>query len=501
MQKSELAEDRISISNSKNSTKLTVNHYFTEGQWGQCLEWLKHLCIYNEAIFLVSGPTGIGKTTLKQALQNTDTLQHQFCSIQAEESEATASMMQRIAAGFNLNWEESVAEDVTQLPSFQDGIKNQKWVLLIDNAEYLTPEMVKRIFDFRESIITNQGKLVVVLFAHPDFETKLLKSSLKHEFSAKVQTIELDPLTLAEMESFLLHHWRLAGNRGNIPFNKSMLKKIYKLSQGIPAEVDRLSKAGLSGEEMKPNKQQYSKSRIRFSPVMLSLTLFFGMLLLLSSFFWPIKKSTPTQAKQQPIATAKAKPKIEPKIEIETKTATTQTINPADSLLMQKLQDQIADKNNILAERDELKQKLIQLETELAILQSDKLKLAEKLESVETAATTIVQQTPPTPKIIAAKPSFQQSKNKVQKPYTIQVLAGGDKSKLENFMRDQGLAANANCIRCKTKSKNKPWYILVYGNYDTREQALKAIDKLPSSLKSLKPWPRTFASIASVKEK
>ena len=44
-------------------------------------------------------------------------------------------------------------------------------------------------------------------------------------------------------------------------------------------------------------------------------------------------------------------------------------------------------------------------------------------------------------------------------------------------------------------NKGKEWYVLVYGLYENRDQAVAAIDTLPTKAKLMAPWPRTVQSI------
>ncbi|QLH41574.1 MAG: SPOR domain-containing protein [Coxiellaceae bacterium] len=44
---------------------------------------------------------------------------------------------------------------------------------------------------------------------------------------------------------------------------------------------------------------------------------------------------------------------------------------------------------------------------------------------------------------------------------------------------------------------NKPWYVLIYGNYASPQAAKAALDQLPKNLKQLKPWVRPLSSVQS----
>ena len=50
-------------------------------------------------------------------------------------------------------------------------------------------------------------------------------------------------------------------------------------------------------------------------------------------------------------------------------------------------------------------------------------------------------------------------------------------------------------IPFNASNKGKEWHVLVYGLYDSREDAVTAIEKLPTKAKLMAPWPRTVGSI------
>jgi len=47
----------------------------------------------------------------------------------------------------------------------------------------------------------------------------------------------------------------------------------------------------------------------------------------------------------------------------------------------------------------------------------------------------------------------------------------------------------------KTIRNDKPWFVLLYGNFATRAKADQALQALPMPLASFKPWPKPFTSI------
>ena len=47
----------------------------------------------------------------------------------------------------------------------------------------------------------------------------------------------------------------------------------------------------------------------------------------------------------------------------------------------------------------------------------------------------------------------------------------------------------------KTRHRNKDWFVVVYGQFPSKESAKQALSKLPNSLQQSKPWPRPMADI------
>jgi DamX protein len=75
--------------------------------------------------------------------------------------------------------------------------------------------------------------------------------------------------------------------------------------------------------------------------------------------------------------------------------------------------------------------------------------------------------------------------------YAIQILAMHDKKKLLAFINSSQLNGKARYY-CGT-FQGKPWYVLIYGDYKTIEDAHKAILTLPEDIKKQKPWVRSYA--------
>lgn len=77
--------------------------------------------------------------------------------------------------------------------------------------------------------------------------------------------------------------------------------------------------------------------------------------------------------------------------------------------------------------------------------------------------------------------------------YTLQVLGARSGESVEKFMASK--ASRDKLYYFTTTFKNKPWHVVVYGQYANRNAAKRAIESLPAELKNLKPWPRSIAGV------
>ncbi|MCU7801192.1 MAG: SPOR domain-containing protein [gamma proteobacterium symbiont of Lucinoma myriamae] len=70
--------------------------------------------------------------------------------------------------------------------------------------------------------------------------------------------------------------------------------------------------------------------------------------------------------------------------------------------------------------------------------------------------------------------------------YTIQLLGALNKDSVLHFVKQHNLSETSKIV--KTEYQNKPWYILIQGNYKSFSKAQKDLRQLPESLKKNNPW-------------
>ena len=117
--------------------------------------------------------------------------------------------------------------------------------------------------------------------------------------------------------------------------------------------------------------------------------------------------------------------------------------------------------------------------------------LADKGASVGPAVSTAV-----TNKTVINSPAKLSRQSLAAWPvtgYTLQLLGARSENRVLKFLKS---APNAENIRYfQTTLKNKPWIVVVYGQYATRTAANAAKKQLPAKLKQLNPWVKSIKSV------
>jgi DamX protein len=77
--------------------------------------------------------------------------------------------------------------------------------------------------------------------------------------------------------------------------------------------------------------------------------------------------------------------------------------------------------------------------------------------------------------------------------YTLQVFASHDEGAVQSFINQNNL--NGKAVYAKTRQNNQDWYIVLLGDYATRDQAVGAITQLSANIQAQSPWARSMQSV------
>jgi general secretion pathway protein A len=126
--------------------------------------------------------------------------------------------------------------------------RGQDTVLIIDEAQDLTDELLEQVRLLSNLETDNRKLLQIVLLGQPELRDKLNNPRLRQLRQRITVRYHLAPLTRHEVNQYVEHRLQVSGANGTPRFTAPALWRIYNYSQGIPRLVNAIcDKALLAG--------------------------------------------------------------------------------------------------------------------------------------------------------------------------------------------------------------------------------------------------------------
>jgi general secretion pathway protein A len=124
--------------------------------------------------------------------------------------------------------------------------RGRRTVLLIDEAQNLSMEVLEQV-RLLTNLETSKAKLLqVILVAQPELKQMLRRQELRQLNQRITARYHLQPLSRAETRAYIRHRLRVCGGDPDL-FKERAIRKIYKLSGGIPRVINILCDRALLG--------------------------------------------------------------------------------------------------------------------------------------------------------------------------------------------------------------------------------------------------------------
>ena len=124
--------------------------------------------------------------------------------------------------------------------------KNKKPILLIDEAQNLSTELLEQL-RLLTNLETNEKKLLqIILLGQPELAEKLIRKELRQFNQRIVARYHLAELNEAESRNYISHRLSVAGCDEPL-FSKQATRKIFQESEGIPRLINLLCDRALLG--------------------------------------------------------------------------------------------------------------------------------------------------------------------------------------------------------------------------------------------------------------
>jgi len=222
---------------------------FFEGEnRGAILQALCYAIEQGEGITKVVGEVGTGKTMLCRMLphkleQGIDWVYLAHPSLSPEHT------LYAIASELGLSLSEDTDKLVVMHQLHQELLtrhaNNKKVVVLIEEAQGMPIETLEEI-RLLSNLETDESKLLqIVLFGQPELDEKLSAWGIRQLRERITHSIDLPPLSVRDIHSYLNFRLRLSGYKGTDLFSMKMAKIINRYAQGLTRRINIIADKSL----------------------------------------------------------------------------------------------------------------------------------------------------------------------------------------------------------------------------------------------------------------
>src|SRR6185436_15683918 len=202
-----------------------------------------------EGFVVVTGDIGTGKTTLCRALLE-DIDRNTFTALVLNPFMSEEDLLKRILQDFGVISRDDVKrgqlanvtkqELIDALYEFLIGLIPLKAsaVLIIDEAQNLPISVLEQI-RILSNLETDKDKLLQIILVGQLNLLPLLKSPQMRQLDQRVSIrYQLDPLDEEGVGSYIAHRLTVAGGSGRVRFAANAVRKIHRLTSGIPRLIN-----------------------------------------------------------------------------------------------------------------------------------------------------------------------------------------------------------------------------------------------------------------------
>jgi len=226
----------------KKPFKLVPNpdYLYLSASHEEALAHLQYALKHGDGFVKITGEVGTGKTTLCRA----------FLEALGEETEAAyifnprldpVELMKAINDEFGIDsTSDHLKTLIDALNAFliEQKKKRKNVILLIDEAQNLTFEVLEQIRLLSNLETTREKLLQIILVGQPELGQLLASHALRQLAQRITLSCRLRPLNSKETRDYIQHRIRVASVRPGVIFNRGAVRAIHRYTRGIPRLIN-----------------------------------------------------------------------------------------------------------------------------------------------------------------------------------------------------------------------------------------------------------------------
>lgn len=218
--------------------------YFASKQHRRAKAYLEYGVSRNEGFIVITGEIGAGKTmvlrSLIEGLDGSNVITGHLVTTQLG-AEDTLRMV-GAAFGFRVK-DVPKSELLITLEAFliSQTSKGKRCLLVVDEAQNLTPRAVEELRMLSNFQFGNQALLQSFLVGQPEFREILQQPEMEQFRQRVAATCHIGPLDAEETRGYVEHRIKCAGSTGLPSFDEGVFESLHEASGGIPRRINAIA--------------------------------------------------------------------------------------------------------------------------------------------------------------------------------------------------------------------------------------------------------------------
>lgn len=212
--------------------------FFERGGRLTQLEQLRQPSQWTRRVVLVTGSPGVGKSVLYRQSSSSLEPGTRAARINGSLVNARREVLMSVAQGFGIaaprDSNTQLLNDLISSHVVEQAAKERTSVVLIDDAELLEPRAIDDLLDLVDS-----SSLHIVFFGEVRLVPTVERAAAR--FAIEWQEIRLTGFGEADARDYLEWCFQQAQYRGRLPFTDQQVKEVVKLSEGLPGKINQMA--------------------------------------------------------------------------------------------------------------------------------------------------------------------------------------------------------------------------------------------------------------------
>lgn len=473
---------------------------------------------------VITGDQGVGKTTYLRKLLRKGYQRYQFCTLRAK----TNMSFQDICNKISQRWIQHTpsekhnplsAENIEEYVVTYLG-ENNYGVIIVDDADRLGIEVINELLTLKHRVsLALPGQLGLVMTGKNSISLSLSELEGINPAASQIYQINVRPFTKDQTVNYVKFRLHTAGTGDQSILTDDEIEGIHDASRGVMRDIHRLAISALRNKCAQLGTDVFAETTViprRESRSLLKPALLVGLPVLAAvAVFWVQLHSPKEKAEQVPLTLPEqltvdeqVSSPIDDQLQVEpsVKAAVIEPLPKTTDALPENLEEQIASISDDVETVD-----TPSAEDTVATLQAKEPEQEAKPQPLpdnnqpqeSKSSEAAVEDQPGATKIAASEDVSSQDKAPLfgidwlkqldDGHFSLQLLASAEEKPLQELVKKHNFSEQY-AIYVKSVN-NKKWYVLIFGDYPSRQAAAQAIKSLPADLQKNKPWPVSLQSI------